>query len=236
VTALVPVFLSLRVASLATVLTLLAGLGLARLLARPRTPLRRLWETFILLPMVFPPTITGYLLLLMLGRHGPIGRLLAPLGLSVVFTWVGAVIASFVVSLPLMYQSCKSAFAGVDHRVENAARSLGLSEARVFRRVTLPLAARGILAGTALSFARALGEFGATLMVAGNIPGRTATIPLAIYDAVEGGRGAEANLLLGITVGLSFALVAVVGLTERRVRRKGGASAHEGAARGGAGR
>ena len=166
--------------------------------------------------MVFPPTITGYLLLLLLGRRGPLGAVLASMGVSVVFTAAGAVIASFVVSLPLMYQSCKSALAGVDHRVENAARSLGLSEGRIFRRVTLPLAIRGIISGTALSFARALGEFGATLMVAGNIPGRTATIPLALFDAVEGGRNAEANLLLGITVGLSFALVAVVGLAERR--------------------
>jgi len=211
-----PVFLSLRVAAIATVLTILVGLGLSRLLSRPRFPLRRFWETLILLPMVFPPTITGYLLLLLLGRRGPLGAVLASMGVSVVFTAAGAVIASFVVSLPLMYQSCKSALAGVDHRVENAARSLGLSEGRIFRRVTLPLAIRGIVSGTALSFARALGEFGATLMVAGNIPGRTATIPLALFDAVEGGRNAEANLLLGITVGLSFALVAVVGLAERR--------------------
>ena len=211
-----PVFLSLRVAAIATVLTILVGLGLSRLLSRPRFPLRRFWETLILLPMVFPPTITGYLLLLLLGRRGPLGAVLASMGVSVVFTAAGAVIASFVVSLPLMYQSCKSALAGVDHRVENAARSLGLSEAKIFRRVTLPLAIRGIISGTALSFARALGEFGATLMVAGNIPGRTATIPLALFDAVEGGRNAEANLLLGITVGLSFALVAVVGLAERR--------------------
>ncbi len=211
-----PVFLSLRVAAIATVLTILVGLGLSRLLSRPRFPLRRFWETLILLPMVFPPTITGYLLLLLLGRRGPLGAVLASMGVSVVFTAAGAVIASFVVSLPLMYQSCKSALAGVDHRVENAARSLGLSEGRIFRRVTLPLAIRGIVSGTALSFARALGEFGATLMIAGNIPGRTATIPLALFDAVEGGRNAEANLLLGITVGLSFALVAVVGLAERR--------------------
>ena len=211
-----PVFLSLRVAAIATVLTILVGLGLSRLLSRPRFPLRRFWETLILLPMVFPPTITGYLLLLLLGRRGPLGAVLASMGVSVVFTAAGAVIASFVVSLPLMYQSCKSALAGVDLRVENAARSLGLSEAKIFRRVTLPLAIRGIISGTALSFARALGEFGATLMVAGNIPGRTATIPLALFDAVEGGRNAEANLLLGITVGLSFALVAVVGLAERR--------------------
>ncbi|MEI6876046.1 MAG: molybdate ABC transporter permease subunit [Spirochaetota bacterium] len=211
-----PVFLSLRVAAIATVLTILVGLGLSRLLSRPLFPLRRFWETLILLPMVFPPTITGYLLLLLLGRRGPLGAVLASMGVSVIFTVAGAVIASFVVALPLMYQSCKSALAGVDHRVENAARSLGLSEGRIFRRVTLPLAIRGIISGTALSFARALGEFGATLMVAGNIPGRTATIPLALFDAVEGGRSAEANLLLGITVGLSFALVAVVGLAERR--------------------
>jgi molybdate transport system permease protein len=166
--------------------------------------------------MVFPPTITGYLLLLLLGRRGPAGALLAELGVTVVFTWAAAVIASITVSLPLMYQSCKAALLGVDPQFENAARTLGVREGRVFRRITLPLALPGILSGTALSFARALGEFGATLMIAGNIPGRTQTIPLALYSAVEGGHTAEANILLGSTVGLSFALVVLMGWLERR--------------------
>ena len=211
-----PILLSLRVAVLATAFTLVTGLGLARLFASRAVPLRRVWESLILLPLVFPPTITGYLLLVLLGKRSPLGALLAQLGLSVVFTWAAAVIASFVVSLPLMFQNCKAALRGVDPQLENAARTLGLREGRVFLRVTLPLAAPGILSGTALSFARALGEFGATLMIAGNIPGRTQTIPLALYSAVESGRQAEANILLGVTVALSFAVVIVVSMYERR--------------------
>jgi molybdate transport system permease protein len=212
-----PILLSLKVAAVATVLTFLAGLGLARIFAAHRVPLRSVWEGLFLLPLVFPPTITGYLLLMIFGRRGLLGGILAQAGLQVVFTWAAAVIASFVVSLPLMYQNCKAALRAVEPQYAGAARTLGVSEGRIFRRITLPIAAPGILAGTALSFARALGEFGATLMAAGNIPGRTQTIPLAIYSAVEGGRTRDANILLGITVALSFVLVAVVGWAERRV-------------------
>jgi molybdate transport system permease protein len=211
-----PILLSLRVASVATVFTFAIGLGLARLFSSREVPLKRFWEAFILLPMVFPPTITGYLLLLLVGRRGPVGALLAKAGLSLVFTWGAAVLASVTVSLPLMYQNCKAALAGVDSRLEDAARTLGLSEGRVFRSVTFPLALPGILAGVALSFARALGEFGATLMVAGNIPGRTQTIPLALYSAVEDGRSGEANLYLLVTTVLAFGVIAAVGLGERR--------------------
>ena len=211
-----PILLSVRIAAIATVLTFLVGLGLARIFATHRVPLRGVWEA-ILLPLVFPPTITGYLLLVVFGRRGLLGGILAQAGVQVVFTWAAAVIASFVVSLPLMYQNCKAALRAVEPQYARAARTLGVSEGRIFRRVTLPIAAPGILAGTALSFARALGEFGATLMAAGNIPGRTQTIPLAIYSAVEAGRSGEANILLGVTVALSFILVAVVSWSERRM-------------------
>ncbi len=213
-----PILLSLRVATLATIVTLAVGLGLARLFTHRRVPLSEFWETIILLPMVFPPTITGYLLLLLLGKRGFVGAALSGLGLRVVFTWGAAVIASVTVSLPLMYQNCKAALSGVDPRLVDAARTLGLAEGRVFRRIIVPLAAPGILSGIALSFARALGEFGATLMIAGNIPGRTQTIPLALYSAVEGGRNREANVYLFVTVALSFVLVAIVSLGERRAR------------------
>jgi len=215
-----PILLSVRVAVLATAFTLTIGLALARLFTSRNVPLRRVWESLILLPMVFPPTITGYLLLVLLGKRSPVGAFLSQVGLSVVFTWTAAVIASFVVSLPLMFQNCKAALRGVDSQLENAARTLGLREGRVFFRVTLPLAAPGILSGTALSFARALGEFGATLMVAGNIPGRTQTIPLALYSAVESGHQAEANILLGVTVALSFAVVIIVSMYERVQARR----------------
>jgi molybdate transport system permease protein len=217
VNVLSPIVLSLKVAVVATVITFVAGLALARLFTTRRVRLRRAWEGLLLLPLVFPPTITGYLLLTLLGRRGLLGGILAQAGIPVVFTWAAAVIASVVVSLPLMYQNCKAALLGVEPQYANAARTLGVREGKIFLRVTLPIAAPGILSGTALSFARALGEFGATLMVAGNIPGRTQTIPLALYSAVEGGRTAEANILLAVTVVLSFGLVVVVGWSERRV-------------------
>lgn len=219
-----PILLSLRVAAVATAISLVLGLSLARLLTTRNVPLKFLFEGLILLPMVFPPTITGYILLLLLGKRGPIGQLLAMMGTRIVFTWGAAVVASVVVSLPLMYQNCKAALLGVDWRVEDAARTLGMGEGRIFRRVTLPLAAPGILAGIAVSFARALGEFGATLMVAGNIPGRTQTLPLALYGAVEGGREAEANAYLLVATALAFAVVAVVSVAESRSRpaRRGG--------------
>ncbi len=217
VSVLSPIVLSLKVAALATAVTFIVGLSLARLFSARQVPLRRVWEAFLLLPLVFPPTITGYLLLTLFGRRGLLGGVLAHAGIPVVFTWAAAVIASFVVSLPLMYQACKAALLGVEPQYARAARTLGVSEGRIFLRITLPIAAPGILSGTALSFARALGEFGATLMVAGNIPGRTQTIPLALYSAVEGGRTTEANILLAVTVVLSFGLVAVVGWSERRV-------------------
>lgn len=212
----VPVLLSLRVAILATMASLALGLGLAATFTRRRVPLAGIWEALILMPMVLPPTVTGYILLLILGRRSPLGAFLGRAGIQVVFTWWAAVIASVAVSLPLMYQSCKAALRGVDPQYGNAARTLGMGESAIFFRITLPLASRGIVAGTALSFARALGEFGATLLIAGNIPGLTQTIPLALFSAVEGGRTTEATALLGVTVILSFALVAVVGLCERR--------------------
>jgi molybdate transport system permease protein len=211
-----PVLLSLRVASAATLVCFMIGLPLARLSVSGKMPLRGLWEAFILLPMALPPTVLGYLLLLLLGRRGPLGSLLERLGSPVIFTVAAAVIAAVIVSLPLMYQSCKAALRSVDPQYASAARTLGLKEGFIFWRITFPLAAPGIISGVVLSFARALGEFGATLMVAGNIPGRTQTIPLALYSAVEGGRSAEAGLLLGITVALAFILVAIVGWCERR--------------------
>jgi molybdate transport system permease protein len=213
-----PILLSLRVATIATALSLAMGLGLARLFTRRAIPLRSLWEALILLPMVFPPTITGYLLLLLLGKRGPLGAALDAIGVRIVFTWMAAVVASVTVSLPLMYQNCKAALLGVDRRYADAARTLGLSEASVFRRVVLPLAMPGVLSGIALSFARALGEFGGTLMIAGNIPGRTQTLPLALYSAVEGGRSGEANAYLLVTVLLSFGLIAAIGLCQRAAR------------------
>jgi len=151
------------------------------------------------LPLVMPPTVLGYYLLVLLGRRGVIGAWLDKFDIQLVFTWQGAVIASAVVAFPLVLKSARTAFETVDPQFERAARTLGVSEAAVFFRVTLPLAARGILAGALLAFARALGEFGATLMIAGNLPGRTQTLSVAVYAAVQAGDDSTANILVIVT-------------------------------------
>ena len=206
-----PLWLSLRVAVSATLLTLALGLPLAWLLARARFRGKGLLAAAITLPIVLPPTVLGYYLLLALGRYGPVGHFLeANLGITLVFTWYAAVVASTVVSMPLLVRAAQAAFEAIDPSLENAARTLGRSEMGILTTVTIPLAWRGILAGTVLAFARALGEFGATLMVAGNIPGSTQTMPIAIYDAVQAGNLDLANVLvLAITAATVLALLAL---------------------------
>jgi molybdate transport system permease protein len=202
-----PLGLSLRVAGAATVLALLAGVPLAWLLARRRFPGRDLLGVLVLLPMVLPPTVLGYYLLLLVGRQGPLGRGVEALGLGrIVFTPTAAVIAAFVACLPFLVRAAQSGFEQVDRTYEEAARTLGRAEWSIFLTVTVPLAWRGIAAGLALAFARAMGEFGATLMVAGNIPGRTQTASVAIYDAVQAGRMGQAHLL-AILLSLATAVV-----------------------------
>lgn len=209
--------LSLQVSLCATLLTLLAGTGAAYLLARRRFPLRSLAEGTVLLPMVMPPTVLGYYLLVAMGADSPVGRLYTRLtGADIVFSFTGIVIAAFVGSMPLYIRQAQVAFAEVDRDMESAARSSGASEWQVFRYITLPLARRGIIAGTVLAFARALGDFGATLMVGGNIPGRTRTLSLAVYDAWQAGDNATASglALLLVSVALCVAVFAS-SLTER---------------------
>ncbi len=186
-------WLSLRVTSLATLIMVAVGLPVAFLLARRPFRGRTVVEVGIMVPLVLPPSVTGYYLLRLLGREGPVA---AWLRADILFTWQAAVVAAAVVGLPLFVQAARAAIAGVDPALENAARTLGSSEVEVFLRVTLPLARRGLLAGLLLGATRAFGEFGATLMVAGNIPGRTQTLPLAVYDAVLGGQYALANRLV----------------------------------------
>lgn len=193
--------MSLKVTAVATVAIVVVGLALGLVMARTRFFGKSVVETLIMIPLVLPPTVVGYYLLLLLGSGGPFVEWLS---LEVVFTWHAAAFASFVVGLPLMVQASKAAIAGVDPTLENAARTLGSSEPGVFFRVTLPLARRGVLAGSVLGGARALGEFGATLMVAGNIPGRTQTMPLLIYDAVQRRDYVTANLLVLVMTGLAF--------------------------------
>src|SRR2546422_632112 len=177
-----PLWLSLRVALTATALTLVIGIPVALLLARRRFPGKNVLEAAVVLPLVLPPTVLGYYLLLVIGSRGPVGRALAALGLELEFTWGAAVLAACVGSIALVIKSAQAGFEGVDRQLEQAALTLGRSEWSVFWSVTLPLAWRAVLAGGVLAFCRALGEFGITLMVAGNIPGRTQTLPLAIYD------------------------------------------------------
>ncbi len=202
-----PVILSLRVALIAVLVVACLGLPLARVMARRQFPGKDLIEAAFTLPLVLPPSVTGYILLLLIGKNGLVGQFLHNMGISLIFTWWAAVLASTVVAFPLMFQSAKAAFASVDINYERAARTLGAGEWRIFFTITLPLAWPGILAGIVLSFARALGEFGATLMVAGNIPMQTQTVPLAIYFAVESGNEAAARTLVAIITVFSFAVI-----------------------------
>ena len=204
--------LSLKVACWATAIALVLGVAVGFLLARRRFPGRELLDTILTLPMVMPPTVLGYYLLVLLGRKGWIGQTLQDwFGINLIFTWQGAVIAAAIVAFPLVFKPARAAFETVDGRLEDAARVLGISEAAVFLRVTLPLAWRGILAGALLAFARAMGEFGATLMVAGSIPGRTQTLSIAVYEAVQAGQDDIANTLVLITSAVCIAVLLTAG-------------------------
>lgn len=197
---LLPLWTSLRIAAIATCITFVLGVSTAYGMHRYRGRGKVLIEGVLLAPLVLPPTVLGFLLLFLLGTKGPVGRLLTPLGLNPVFTWYAAVITATVVSFPLLYKTALGAFQQLDPDVQAAARTLGAGEWTVFRNIVIPLAAPGLLAGTSLAFARALGEFGATLMLAGNIPGQTQTLPMAIYFAVEGGAFREALIWCGVTL------------------------------------
>lgn len=189
--------LSLQVATVATVLVMLVGISIAYILARKDFRGRVLLDILITLPLVLPPTVTGYYLVILFGRNGFIGRFFYDLtGWSIMFTWYAAVLASFVVALPLMIKTARAAIESVDKNLINASYSLGHSELETVFKVILPLSRKGIIAGVVLSFARALGEFGATLMIAGNIPGRTDTMPLAIYTLANSGEWSMANFMV----------------------------------------
>ncbi|HNT39671.1 MAG TPA: molybdate ABC transporter permease subunit [Rubrivivax sp.] len=192
--------LSLKVAGWATALNLVLGVAVGFTLARRRFPGRDLLDAALTLPMVMPPTVLGYYLLVLIGSQGPLGAwLLQHFGIRLIFTWQAAVIAATVVAFPLVFKSARAAFENVDPEFEDAARTLGIGEWGIFFRVTLPLAWRGILAGLLLAFARALGEFGATLMVAGSIASKTQTLSIAVYEAVQAGQDDTANFLVAVT-------------------------------------
>jgi molybdate transport system permease protein len=210
-----PLGLSLFVAITATLVAVVIGVPIAWTLARWRFRFRAAIEVLVLLPMVLPPTVIGYYLLVIAGRQGAVGRFVESLfGTPIVFTPAAAVIATFVASAPFLVRAAQGGFEQVDHLYEDAARTLGRSELAIFLTVTIPLAWRSIVAGAALCFARAMGEFGATLMLAGNIPGRTQTASMAVYDAVQSGdlrRAMVMSLLLSGTTGLALWLLTSVG-------------------------
>ncbi|SMB28644.1 molybdate transporter subunit; membrane component of ABC superfamily [Sterolibacterium denitrificans] len=204
--------LSLKVAGWATAFNLVFGVSIGFMLARLRFRGRDLLDTLLTLPMVMPPTVLGYYLLVIIGRRGPLGGWLHEhFGINLIFTWQGAVIAAMIVSFPLVFKPARAAFESVDRQMEQAGRVLGLSELGVFFRITLPLAWRGILAGLLLAFARALGEFGATLMVAGSIPGKTQTLSVAVYEAVQAGQDDVANTLVLVTSAVCIAVLLLAG-------------------------
>jgi molybdate transport system permease protein len=218
---LIPLALSLRVAGVATLLALILGIPTAALLSRKQSIISNILDALANMPLVLPPTVLGYYLLVLLGNRSPFGSFLDAIGLRLTFTWYGAALAASLIAFPLVVQSTRAALESVDPALEDVARTLGRSNFNIFRTISLPLAWRGVLAGTMLAFARALGEFGATLLVAGNIPGRTQTLPIAIYDAVQSGNQALANsmaLILTVTAILLLILIRFVGQGVARKR------------------
>ncbi len=213
-----PLWLSLRVAAVATLVSLALGLWIAYLLANRRFRGKELLDALVTLPLVLPPTVLGYYLLVVLGRSSPLGHIYEwAFGGPLVFTWQAAVVASTLHAIPLLVKSARAAFETVDRSYEKAARNLGASDWRVFWRVTLPLSRRAVIAAAVLAFARALGDFGATLMIAGDIPGRTQTAAIAIYDAVEGGDTMVARVLVLV---LSLMAIAIVYAANRLQQRQ----------------
>ena len=207
---LTPLRLSLQTALCATLLTFLAGILCARWRLGRRGAASRVLDALFMLPIALPPSVVGLALLLIFGRSSPLGELLARLGWSIIFTWPATVLASFVVAFPIMYQTARGAFQQIEPSLLDAARVFGRSEWSILWKIMLPIAWPGIAAGAVLSFLRALGEFGATLMIAGNIPGRTATAPLAIYVAVEAGERREALILAAALLAISLAAITLL--------------------------
>jgi molybdate transport system permease protein len=215
---LVSIRLSLQVASVATILIVLTGIPVAYLLARRDFRGRELLDVLFTLPLVLPPTVTGYYLIIIFGRNGVLGKYLYEwTGWSIMFTWYAAVLASFVVALPLMIKTARAAIESVDGQLIQASYTLGHSEFETALRVTLPLAKRGILAGLVLSFARAMGEFGATLMLAGNIPGKTDTMPISIYSLAASGDWSKANSMVVLLTLLSGVFLYLANRYSRRI-------------------
>lgn len=205
-----PLWISIKTAFLATIITFILGVAAAYWIANSKNKLKGLIDGLFTLPLILPPTVIGFFLLLLCGKNGPVGKFLLNFDITLIFSWTATVIAATVVSFPMMYRTSRAAFEQIDINVISAARTLGLSEMKIFFRIALPLAWPGIIGGLVLSFARAMGEFGATLMLAGNIPGRTQTMPLAIFFAVEGGDMKTAMLWVLIIVAISLFMIVIL--------------------------
>lgn len=205
-----PAWISIKVTFVATIIIFILGLSAAWWMTNYKGRWQGLLDGIFTLPLVLPPTVAGFAILLLIGRHGPIGKLLDLFGVNIIFSWYAAVIAAVVVAFPLMYKTSKGAFEQIDANILNAARTLGAAEQKVFWRVAVPLAWPGIAAATALSFARSMGEFGATLMVAGSIPGKTQTIPVAIYFATQGGEMRVALIWVLIILVISLTVIVLM--------------------------
>ena len=202
-----PLWISLKTAFLATIITSIIGIFISYKMANYKGRGRGFIDGIFTLPLILPPTVIGFFLLLLCGKNGFVGKIFMNFNKNIIFSWSATVIAATVVAFPMMYRTCRSAFEQIDKNMISAARTLGLSESKIFFKIAMPLAWPGIIGGLVLSFARALGEFGATLMIAGNIPGKTQTMPVAIFFAVEGGDMNKAMLWVLIIVAISFIMI-----------------------------
>lgn len=214
---LMPLWISCKTVLTTTVITFFLGIAVARWMARYSGPCKSLIDGVFILPLVLPPTVVGFGLLLLFGKNGPLGEFFSWFNTTIVFSWPATVISAVVMTFPLMYMSARAGFEQVDVNVENAARTLGAGEWRIFWTVTMPMAWPAVVAATILAFARALGEFGATLMLAGNIPGKTSTIPVAIYFSIQAGHNDRALVLVAIVLAISFASLAALAYWKLRV-------------------
>lgn len=216
-----PLWVSLKVSVTAAFITFMLGVAAAWIVGRLKRG-RSTADVLLSLPMVLPPTVVGFFLLMFFGKDGFLGKLLADMGTSVLFTWQGAVIAAVAVSFPIMYRTVRGAFDQIDKNIIDAARTLGMSESRIFFKIMIPMARPGIAAAALLSFARALGEFGATMMIAGNIPGKTQTMPIAVYTAIQGGNREAAYVWVFIIMAISFTIIFLMNIWNERMYKRSG--------------
>lgn len=217
-----PLIISIKTALTSTVITFIIGMLIAYKMTCYKGKYQSFIDTVLTLPLILPPTVVGFFLLIIIGKNGPIGRLLENLDINLIFTWTATVISATVVSFPIMYRTSRGAFEQIDEDMISAARTLGLSDKKIFLSIIIPLAYPGIISATVLSFARALGEFGATLMIAGNIPGKTQTMPIAIFFAVESGDMNQAMLWVLIIIGIASSIIVLSNLILNSKQRKFG--------------